>query len=363
MDPIRIRAEVFAVAAAPQGTAVELAAATIAADRGAPFRGRSRLPIGSRWLAADDARAWRDLRANPDPTRRQSLGTASGVVAGDVRTWIHVDDTPLPALQLTRVAAGVAATLITAGLDATEELSIAVPVEPDASAAVFVPGGVGASGGYVLEFSGVGAPDPGEAEEASVAARRRAADPQTVADRPAAWRTALAAVGEHNRRPALLALVGPLDLPRVVDLVLAADEPALVAMTAALTPLDPFADGVAWRIERAAWQALLPRLERDDLTAALAAALSRHLGAVADDPAQLMFLLQVAGDCAAFAGALHEENVAALGDRSAAVRVRANAWLAARDAAVAGYDPLGDERSRRRALRRYRARLAAEERR
>ena len=117
------------------------------------------------------------------------------------------------------------------------------------------------------------------------------------------------AVGARNRRPALLALVTPLQLARAVDMLVVADERALIAVTPEMTATDPDSDDVAWQLERALWRALMPRLERHELTPAMQAAAVRHLGALADDPATLSLLLQTCGDDAAYRQALTSENV------------------------------------------------------
>ena len=67
----------------------------------------------------------------------------------------------------------------------------------------------------------------------------------------------------------------------------------------------------------------------------------------------MQLLLQTSADCDAFAAALHDENLAALDDRSAAVRVTAHRWLDDRRAAVANFAPLADKSARRLALLRY----------
>lgn len=97
---------------------------------------------------------------------------------------------------------------------------------------------------------------------------------------------------------------------------------------------------------------LLPRLDRDDLPPGLLAALRRQLGAGCDDTAELRRMLQQGTDCDAFTRALRDENLAALDDRSAAVRVRAHDWLATHGGSLPGFDPLGPAKERRAVLRR-----------
>jgi ligand-binding sensor domain-containing protein len=101
------------------------------------------------------------------------------------------------------------------------------------------------------------------------------------------------------------------------------------------------------------WQALIPRLERDELTPSLHSAATRHLGAIFDDASTLQLLLKMSRDSESFARGLLEENLAALADRSAAIRVTAVTWLHGQNVAVDGYDAMGSKVDRRRAVRRY----------
>lgn len=198
------------------------------------------------------------------------------------------------------------------------------------------------------------------ATEAEVeAARAAATQPAAKPPESPLWRRAIAAIGEHNRRPALLALAQLHRLPRCTDLVLAADERALVEITAGLAALPVDAREQAVRIEAAMLQALLTRLERDDLPPGLTAALRRQLGAATDDTFELRRMLVAGRSCDEFTAMLTEENREALTDRSASVRVRADDWLRLHGAGVPGFDPLGPARQRREALRAAEAAAAA----
>ena len=89
----------FAVTEAPSGEAVGRAAAAIVRDRGAPFRGRSSLPIGARWLRAEDVRSW--LAApTTTPLPRQLLAEAPVVLAPDLMTILPSARPPLPTLRM-----------------------------------------------------------------------------------------------------------------------------------------------------------------------------------------------------------------------------------------------------------------------
>ena len=83
------------------------------------------------------------------------------------------------------------------------------------------------------------------------------------------------------------------------------------------------------------------------------AACWRHLGALASDASTLQLLLKMSRDGESFLRGLVEENLAALADRSAAVRVAAVTWLHGQGIVVAGYDAMADKNERRHALRQF----------
>lgn len=360
-SPQTLHIRVLALRDAPEGPAVDRVAARITRRDGQPFHGASTLPTGARWLT-DAALAASAAVTTPDDARMvRTLGANSAVLAAGLTTTITCPGTSLPTLQV-QAARGARVLPATVRLD---------PVAgADRGERVHLPAGLPVSGVAMLfvptpgrhEMAGLGvvlAVDPGSpvAPDALAAARAAAAavpapPPEPL---PLAWRTAFAAVGATVRRPALLALAAPLQQPRCVDLLAIADETALVDMTTALRDVDPAAADLAWAFERALWRALLPRLERDELSPALAAACWRHLGAAADDPGLLRLSLDAAADATAFAAALRDENLAALAARSAATRVRAHDWLTAQGAAVADYDPLAPLAARRHALHRHQA--------
>ena len=355
--PIAFDVQLYGVLAPPDGTAIANAAAAIMRTRGAPFRGRSRLPIGTRWLSSTDVDNWLAQRDELTPETLQVLGEARAVLAPAFALQLDAPDAPLPRMLLSHAANGTAVTLVTPASDgrSEERLDVAEPIVAQASAGLFVPATELRStrGGYLLLLRAADAPDAQEVEDAAAAAAAAGSGEQPPEHLPRQWQVAMRAVGERNRRPALLALCAGHDLDRVVDLLLTCDEPALIAITAALQPIDADAEDVAWQIERAAWRAVLPRIEREELSPPMFAATLRHLGAVADDPATLELLLQTQTTSPAFGEALLDENVAALADRSTAVRVAAHIWLDLRDVEVEGYDPMADRAQRRRALRRF----------
>lgn len=356
----------FAVKAAPTGTPASLAAAAIVRDRGEPFRGKSKLPIGSRWLSADDVRLWLADRNTRKPSQQQLLGEVTAVLGSALETTVQqapaqgADDSVLPKVRMHWSDAGYRVVLVSGAPEdpERESLVVAAPFGDDDQVGLFVPDPRIEAGGLLLLLLPAGPATAAALAAAHEIANAKMAPPTDAAAIPRNWKLANQAVGEHNRRPALLAVVTPLALHRVTDLLLAADEPALIAIGTELSRLDPNAENLAWLVEAAAWRALVPRAERDELSPALRAAFARHLGGPADDGATLRLLVRIARHSDQFADALIDENLAALNDRSAAVRVRAVSWLHDRDIQIDNYDPMGSKVDRRGAVRRY---LAAQE--
>jgi len=97
----------------------------------------------------------------------------------------------------------------------------------------------------------------------------------------------------------------------------------------------------------------VPRMERDELPASLRAACTRHLGALGQDASTLLLLLRTARDGESFVRGVIDENLAALGDRSAALRVTAVTWLQGQQITVSGYDALASKVERKHALRQF----------
>jgi len=354
-----VHVEVLALRDPPPGTSVELAATAIRSDRGQPFRGASELPLGTRWCAGPELRAHLDRLASPDD--RTELGADRLLVAPGLGAVVQFASPSLPRLRLETSGDALAATVIAPQppASARQELPLQQPLGLGAAALLYVPADAptarraGHGFGLLVQVRE-------RATDAEVAAAKAAATPAAVkpAESPL-WQEALAAIGEHNRRPALLALAQLHRLGRCTDLLLAADERALVEITAGLAALPAEARDLAARIEAALLQALLPRLERDDLPPGLTAALRRQLGAATDDTFELRRMLVVCRSCEEFTAMLTEENLEALTDRSASVRVRADDWLRLHEAAVPGFDPLGPARQRREALRVAEAAAAA----
>lgn len=346
-----VHVEVLALREPPPGTAVELAAAAIRSDRGQPFRGASELPIGARWSAGPELRAHLDGLASPDD--RTLLGADRLLVAPGLGALLQFATPTLPRLRLETNGDTLAATVIAPQppASARQELPLQQPLGLGATALLYVPAdepSARAAGHGLALVVHVHE----RATDAQVAAARAAATPPAAkAQEAPLWRQAITAIGEHNRRPALLALAQLHRLVRCTDLLLAADERSLVEITTVLAALPLQAREQPVRIESAMLQAVLPRLERDDLPPGLTAALRRQLGAATDDTYELRRMLAVCRSCDEFTAMLTEENREALSDRSASVRVRADDWLRLHEAGVPGFDPLGPARQRREALR------------
>jgi hypothetical protein len=233
-----------------------------------------------------------------------------------------------------------------------ERLELQPMLAPGQAAMLFVP--VDPSRGYGGDALLVTVLDPAQpalAEAVRASARAAAAAETAAPDTAPSWQLAQRSIGEHNRRPALLAVAHELGSPRALDLLLDADERTLIAITDQLAALPAEATTATWPFERELLRALLPQLERDELTAALQAGVRRQLGAVADDAGTLRQLLASSADCQAFAAALRDENLAALADRTPAVRTAAHDWLLQHGGSVNGFEPLAPASQRKQALR------------
>lgn len=357
--PLSFSVRWLAVRDEPAGQAVSQASSAIVRDRGEPFRGRTRMPIGSRWLDAAAIARWRREASRGDPLREQLLATAEIVVVPGIGTRLPAAALDLPDIQLHLDKDQTNRVHATLDVAADERVGREVLViEPGMTAtdpgALFVPTEGLLPGGLLVVFAPTGsAPEDATAAAVAIADAASAPQPPAVSPRAKAWQVAREAVGERNRRPALLALVTPLQLTRAIDVLVVADERALIAVTSDMTAADADDPNVAWHLERGMWRALMPRLERDELTPAMRAAVTRHLGAIVDDPASLSLLLATCRDCDEFGRGVLEDNVLALDDRSAAVRITAQSFLSTQGVVVADYDPMAERKQRRKAVRRF----------
>lgn len=109
-------------------------------------------------------------------------------------------------------------------------------------------------------------------------------------------------------------------------------------------------DALGWRLERATLRALAAQKEARALPYEIEGVLLRLTGELGRSAAALEDVAQTCASLAEFRARLAAENRIFLDDASAAARVRAFDWLAARGQAPAGYDPLAPAHERRAAL-------------
>lgn len=361
----RLEIAAFAVARPLDGDPIDAAIVFIAAGSGAPFRGASALVQGMRVLRPTQAAAWL-ASARAAPATAVPVGAAVAVLAAGITTRIDLADLPLPDVSATLAGDTLPIALVSrpADLGLEELVQLANSAHGDGDALVlFAARPAPGRAGYALVLT-PGPPLPAtDVLAAQDLANAGAATARSVTvSLPLASQLEIArqSIGERNRFGALLALATRLDLPRCIDLLLAADEPVLVAITDALPgpgqPGDPgLGDAAPWQVERAMWTATLPVLQRGEASTALLACTSRQLGAAALDHGALQLLLATSEGPAEFAAGLREENLAALDDPDASSRVQAHAWLAAHGGSVNGYDPLGERAARQQAVRRHAA--------
>lgn len=352
-----LQVNTFAVREDLAGIPVQDAATVIAATSGTPFRGASTILRQLRFVHGGDADAWCDAAGGRDATRLQATGSATAAVASGLCTTMAGS-----AGTIDLLATMHAGSLRLALRDAEEILVLAPGLAAAGSRIVlFAPSRDPAGPWHALALERVEPVEPQALAAATAAADADAAQrAEPAVDRSTERQIELAkqAVGERNRRPALLGLAQRLQAPRVVDLLLCADEAALRAITAGL-PAAVATGAGGWPFEQHVWSALLPQLQRDELTPGLRSSVLRQLGSLVYDPATLGTLLQVCRSEAEFFTAVREENLLALADHDAAPRVRAHEWLAGNGGSVPGFDPLAPTDERQTVLRAFHATEAA----
>lgn len=362
--PRSVTVALVAVPQPPAGMPLERAASAITSDRGAPFRATSALPSGCRWLEGAAASEWAKQPLGALPV----LGDATGVVDASLAARFEVS-AELPTLLCEPGPDGALLLRLLTNAAApprTELLFLSSPLPPAGTAVLFLPMAHATFAGRAMVVHNDGPATAAAAAEAHAEQPGPTAPPPTRDN----WHLAQDSVGEHNLRPALLALARSAGTARGIDVLLSADEPALVAIGAELDAIAAGrsatassangADGLtAFAFESALWLGLLPRCERDELSPGLRVGVRRALGAVADDPTTLRQLVQTHGTAAQFAAALRDANLQALQDRDAGLRSVAHEWLLANASPVADYDPFADLQARRAALRKFHAADAA----
>lgn len=175
--------------------------------------------------------------------------------------------------------------------------------------------------------------------------RRRRIAALRALQAPATRRRALVALSQSARAPLAeeVALVATDDVLSQVVLRLAAS--ALRAPDALDT-----ADGLGWLVEGAAWRELATTLGQGVLAPELQALLLREAGEVGRFSILLEQLVAGSSSTEDLHRRLVDENRLFLEDSSPSSRVRAYDWLAVRDLAPAGFDPLAERDARRAAL-------------
>jgi hypothetical protein len=190
-------------------------------------------------------------------------------------------------------------------------------------------------------------------EEALARMRAREAMPVEPTPAPGEQAPSPAGKGAGERaepRRALLALAQRVRAPLALDLALTGSD-ELVATAAANV-----GDGDPWRVEQAALEALRAGATAAEPDEAALRLLARRGGEAARSVPTFFALAAKARSLDAFDRLLARENEDLLEDASPPVRVRAFEWLAARELAPAGYDPLGPAAERRAALEKQEAR-------
>lgn len=138
------------------------------------------------------------------------------------------------------------------------------------------------------------------------------------------------------------------------DLGLVADDVLLASWVAGLPQPEKRTElegqDLVWLLERAAWLRLAEMAMGSGLTLWQDALLLRHAGEVGRYPSTLAEEARRASRASEFQARMLAENRLFLEDSSASARVRAYDWLARRQAAPPGFDPLASKQARRAVL-------------
>jgi len=179
-----------------------------------------------------------------------------------------------------------------------------------------------------------------------------------------------------ERRAPLVAFALAAEASFAGDVALVADGALLDELARAIAPGGPGGPGgpvgsgatgstggrsegapAGWRLERAAWRAVLGRSLRGSLDPPLVGVYVRHAGEMARFPDLVERIVLSSPDGATVSRRLVEANVERLRDGDPGVRLRADAWLSERGAGPPDFDPLAGPRERRAALAAWRAPL------
>ncbi len=160
-----------------------------------------------------------------------------------------------------------------------------------------------------------------------------------------------------ERRRALVYLAGHAKAPLAEDVVLSAPDDvvdrfgSLVLDVTAQESIES-KEALAWILEHAAYRLLIQFKTEKDSGPVLEGVLAHYTGEVGRHAAILEEVVRAAKDWNDLQDRLVTENLIYLEDISPASRSRAFDWLAARDLAPQGYDPLAPIEARRAALNR-----------
>jgi len=344
-----------------------------------PIQPAADLGLAARVASGEPARAWvAELEAAPDFERRP-VAELSGALAEGVTVSIALATAEAPprarvALEIARGAAGLEVFVVREELAERRE-SAALDLAPVLDGAPLV-----------LEL----APPPGDPKspplvwvvelasrasdarqhalvhdamrtEAAASARSASARRARVAREEAHGReiqdafTALR--GMRQARSALVFLSGATGASLAGDLALVVEDAELERFVAEVLESVPDAQAAAragatlgFVLETRAWAFLTRGMDEEALAPGRLGLLVAHGGELARSVGAVEDVLAGAHDLAGLEARILEENREALEDASAAVRVRARDWLAARSLAPEGYDPFGTLAERRKAL-------------
>ncbi len=348
---VLMQAELHLTRTPVAGLPIETTVQAIAAAGGMPFRGAAPLSgivalpdaAAADWGATAAAAAIEELRVGTSPAFTVLRGAST-------RLSTNLPD--VPTLLLLQNEDRTVMTQFLIAQDALLPLRVVIGDHPARTRGWFIPSADGAGAGYVLLLHRIDEANAAERKAADAAAHTEVA---TIPERPLLTELrglVASSIGAQNRRGALLALASRTREATLVDIVLTADEATLIELSQTITATAPAAGSdYAWQFAQAVMATLVPRMQRDDLSLGLSACLLRHFGTLSSDPSGLGQLLASSGDFTTFWEGVLRENLQALGDHRVGVRVRAHDWLAARDAAVPDFDPLGPSTARRDALR------------
>lgn len=123
-----------------------------------------------------------------------------------------------------------------------------------------------------------------------------------------------------------------------------------VLQYASAQPTSTSREGLQWLLDRSSLSLMCEQAANETSAPELASVMVANAGEVGRQPDTIKELLKAVANSGDLKLRLIGENVIALEDSSPAARVRAFDWLTAQGKAPAGYDPLGDAKSRRNAI-------------